>query len=70
VSLLKFGLWLSLISELTVTHLNEIMVNPLNGWGNAEAPRANGPNPPPSSTLAEAITSILESRNEQTELLR
>jgi hypothetical protein len=30
----------------------------------------NGPNPPPPPTLAQAITSILESRDEQTDLLR
>jgi hypothetical protein len=46
------------------------MVNTHNGRGDVEAPRTNGLNPPPSLTLAQAIASILESRDEQTELLR
>jgi hypothetical protein len=52
-----------------VTLLNDSMVNTRNGRANAEASQANGPNPPPSLTLAQAITSILKSRDEQTELL-
>jgi hypothetical protein len=52
-----------------VTRLNDRMVNPPNGRGDVEAPRANGPNPPPPPTLAQSIASILESRDEQTELL-
>jgi hypothetical protein len=70
VSLLKFKLLLSLIFELMVTHLNDRMMNHLNGWGDVEAPRVNGPNPPPPPTLAQAIASILKSRDEQNELLR
>jgi hypothetical protein len=46
------------------------MVNTHNGRGDVEAPWTNGLNPPPSLTLAQAIASILESRDEQTELLR
>jgi hypothetical protein len=69
VSLLKFRLLLSLIFELMVTHLNDRMMNHLNGWGDVEAPRVNGPNPPPLPTLAQAIASILKSRDEQNELL-
>jgi hypothetical protein len=46
------------------------MVNTRNGRAEAEASQANGPNPPPPPTLAQAIASILESRDEQTELLR
>jgi hypothetical protein len=68
--LLKFGLVLSFFSKLMVTRLNDRMVNPPNGRGDVEAPRANGPNPPPPPTLAQSIASILESRDEQTELLR
>jgi hypothetical protein len=52
-----------------VTLLNDSMVNTRNGRANAEASQANGPNPPPSLTLAQAIASILKSRDEQTELL-
>jgi hypothetical protein len=46
------------------------MVNTRNERGDAEAHPANGPNPPPLPTLAQAIASILESKDEQTELLR
>jgi hypothetical protein len=46
------------------------MVNTRNGRAEAEASQANGPNTPPRPTLAQAITSILESRDEQTELLQ
>jgi hypothetical protein len=58
-----------LISELTVTHLNDIMVNTSHLRGDSEPDLPNG-NPPPSPTLAQAIASILESRDEQTELLQ
>jgi hypothetical protein len=43
------------------------MVNSCNGWGDAGAAQPNAPPPPP--TLAQAIVSILESRDEQTKLL-
>jgi hypothetical protein len=46
------------------------MVSPRNGSGDAEAPQGTGPNLPQSPTLAQAITSILESRDEQTKLLQ
>jgi hypothetical protein len=52
-----------------VTYLDDIMVNIHNGRVDAKDSQANGPNPPPSPTLAQAIASILESHNEQTELL-
>jgi hypothetical protein len=58
-----------LISELTVTHMNDRMVNTHNGRGDPEPDLPNG-NPPPPPTLAQAIASILESRDEQTELQR
>jgi hypothetical protein len=45
------------------------MVNTRNVWNGAENSEGNG-NPPPPPSLAQAITSILEFRNEQTELLR
>jgi hypothetical protein len=44
------------------------MVNTRNEQGDARAAQLNEPPPPP--TLAQAIASILESRDEQTELLR
>jgi hypothetical protein len=44
-----------------VTHLNDNMVNTHNGRTVADASQANGPNPPPLPTLAQAVTSILES---------
>jgi hypothetical protein len=53
-----------------VTHLLDRMVNTRNERGDAEAHQSNGPNPPPPPTLAQAITSILESRDEQTKLLQ
>jgi hypothetical protein len=53
-----------------VTCLDGRMVNTYNGWAEAEASQANGPNPPPPPTLAQAIASIIESHDEQTELLR
>jgi hypothetical protein len=52
-----------------VTCLNDRMVNTHNGRGDPEPAHPNG-NPPPPLTLAQAIASILESREEQTELLR
>jgi hypothetical protein len=57
-----------LISELTVTQLNDRMVNTRNGRGDLELDLPNG-NPPPPPTLAQAIASILESQDKQTELL-
>jgi hypothetical protein len=45
------------------------MVNTRNGRGDPEPTHPNG-NPLPSSTLAQAIALILESHDEQTELLR
>jgi hypothetical protein len=65
--LLKFGILLSLISELMVTCLDDRMVNSHNGW--VEAENAQGNRNPPLPTLAQAIASILKSRDEQTELL-
>jgi hypothetical protein len=67
--LLKFALVLSLISKLMVTCLDDRMVNTHNVRNGAENSQGNGNLPPPSS-LAQAITSILESHDEQTELLR
>jgi hypothetical protein len=51
-----------------VTCLNGIMVNTRNGMGDPEPAHPNG-YPPPPPTLAQAITSILESCDELTELL-
>jgi hypothetical protein len=45
------------------------MVNTRNGRGDPEPAHPNG-NPPPPLTLAQAITVILESRDELTELLQ
>jgi hypothetical protein len=45
------------------------MVNIRNGRAGAESSQENG-NPPPPPSLAQAIASILESRDKQTELLR
>jgi hypothetical protein len=67
--LLKFTLMPSLISKLMVTCLDDRMVNTRNIQNGAENSHGNG-NPPPPSSLAQAIASILESRDEQTELLR
>jgi hypothetical protein len=52
-----------------VTCLNDRIVNTHNGRGDPEPapPNGNLPSPP---TLAQAIASILESREEHTELLR
>jgi hypothetical protein len=56
------------ISELMVTCLNDIMVNTHNERGDPQLAHPNRNwSPPP--TLAPAIASILESRDEQTELL-
>jgi hypothetical protein len=67
--LLKFALVLSLISKLMVTCLDDRMVNTRNGRAGAENSQGNG-NPPPPLSLAQAIASILDSHDEQTELLR
>jgi hypothetical protein len=67
--LLKFALVLSLISKLMVTYLDDRMVNTRNVRNGAENSQGNG-NPPPPPSLAQAIASILESHDEQTELLR
>jgi hypothetical protein len=52
-----------------VTSLIDRMVNTRNERGDPEPSHSNG-NPPPPPTLAQAIASILESHDEQTELLR
>jgi hypothetical protein len=52
-----------------VTCLNYRMVNTRNGRGDPEPTHPNG-NPPPPPTLTQAIASILESCDEQTELVR
>jgi hypothetical protein len=67
--LLKFAVVLSLISKLMVTFLDDRMVNTRNVRTRAESSQGNR-NPPPPSSLAQAIASILESHDEQTELLR
>jgi hypothetical protein len=67
--LLKFTLVLSLISKLMVICLDGRMVNTHNVRNGAENSQGNG-NPPPPPSLAQAIASILESHDEQTELLR
>jgi hypothetical protein len=54
---------------LMVTCLDDRMVNTHNVQNGAENSQGNG-NPPPPPSLAQTITSILESRDEQTELLR
>jgi hypothetical protein len=66
--LLKLALMLSLISKLMGTMLDGRMVNTHNVRNGAENSQGNG-NPSPSPSLAQAIASILESRDEQTELL-
>jgi hypothetical protein len=58
--LLKFAVLLSLNSKLMVTCLDDRMVNTRNGQVGAESAQGNG-NLPPSLSLAQAITSILES---------
>jgi hypothetical protein len=67
--LFKFALVWSLISKLMVTCLDGRMVNTHHVRNGAENSQGNG-NPPPPPSLAQAIASILESRDEQTELLR
>jgi hypothetical protein len=67
--LLKFAIMLSLTSKLMVTCLDDRMVNTRNVWVGAENSQGNR-NPPPPPSLAQAIASILESRDEQAELLR
>jgi hypothetical protein len=67
--LVKFALMLSLISKVMVTCLDGRMVNTHNVRNGAENSHRNG-NPPPPPSLAQASVSILESRDEQTELLR
>jgi hypothetical protein len=67
--LLKFAFVLSLISKIMVTCLDDRMVNTRNVRNGAENSQGNG-NPPPPPSLAQVIASILESRDEQTELLR
>jgi hypothetical protein len=67
--LFKFALLLSLISKLMVMCLDDRMVNTRNGRAGAETAQGNGNLPPPPS-LAHVITSILESQDKQTELLR
>jgi hypothetical protein len=69
LSLLKFALLLSLISKLMVMSLHDRMVNTHSGRTGAKSTQGNGNLPPPPS-LAQAIASILESWDEQTELLR
>jgi hypothetical protein len=64
--LLKFALMLSLISELIVICLDGRMVNTRNVQNGAETSQGNG-NPPPPPSLTQAIVSILESRDEQTD---
>jgi hypothetical protein len=66
--LLKFALVWSLISKLMVTCLDGKMVNTHNVRNGAENSQGNG-NPPPPPSLAQVIASILESRDEHTELL-
>jgi hypothetical protein len=67
--LLKFAFILSLIAKLMVIYLDNRMVNTRNVRNEAENSQGNG-NPPPPPSLAQAIASILESHDEQTELLR
>jgi hypothetical protein len=67
--LLKFALLLSLISKLMVTCLDDRVVNTRNRRAGAESTQGNG-NPPPPLSLVLAIITILESRDEQIELLR
>jgi hypothetical protein len=66
--LLKCALMLSLISKLLITCLDDRMVNTHNVRNEAENSQGNR-NPPPPPSLAQAIASILEFRDEQTELL-
>jgi hypothetical protein len=66
---LKFALMLCLICKLMVTYLDDRMVNTCNVQNGAQNSQGNR-NPPPPSSLAQAIASILESHDEQTELLQ
>jgi hypothetical protein len=66
---LKFDLMLSLISKLMVICLDGRMVNTRNVRNEADNSQGNG-NPAPPPSLAQAIASILESYDEQTELLQ
>jgi hypothetical protein len=52
-----------------VTYLDDRMVNTSNGWIGAEDAQGNR-NLPPPPTLSQAIASIVESRDEQTESLQ
>jgi hypothetical protein len=67
--LLKFAIMVSLISKLMVICWDDRMVNTHNGRAGAENSQGNR-NPPPPPSLTQAIASILESHDEQTELLR
>jgi hypothetical protein len=67
--LLKFTILLSLISNLMVMCLDNRMVNTHNGRAGTENAHGNGNLPPPLS-LAQAIASIVESRDEQTKVMR
>jgi hypothetical protein len=49
--------------------LDDRMMNTRNGRDRAESAQGNG-NPPPPPSLAQVIAAILESQDEQTELLR
>jgi hypothetical protein len=60
---------LSLIAKIMVTYLDDRMVNTCNVQNGAENSQGNE-NPPPPPSLAQAIASILESRDEQTKLLQ
>jgi hypothetical protein len=66
--LLKFALLPSLIYKLMVTCLDGRMVNTHNVQNWAENSQGNG-NPPLPPSLAQAIASVLESHDEQIELL-
>jgi hypothetical protein len=61
--LLKFTVLLSLISKLIVMCLDDRMVNTHNGRTRAKSAQGNGNLPPPPS-IAQAIASILASRDE------
>jgi hypothetical protein len=53
-----------------ITCLDDIMMNTHNRQTDVEASQLNGSTPPLPPTLAQAITLILESHDEQTELLQ
>jgi hypothetical protein len=67
--LLKFAILLTLISKLMIICLDGRMVNTRNGRAGAKNVQMNW-NPPPLPSLAQTIASILDSRDEQTELLQ